>query len=233
MTDRVALIPARGGSKRLPRKNVLPVLGRPMLHYPVKAALASGCFDRVIVSTEDEEIRCVAMDAGALVVDRPAHLAQDRSTVVDVCLDTLARLDEQGINPDWFCCIYPTAIFITPEDLCLSFALTQKNIQANCVMGVSDFNLQPLQSLEKDENGFLKPKWQECTLQSQCHPDLVASNGTLYWCRTKSFLQQKSFYTDKMVGYKIPWLRAIDLDTPEDYEIACRIAPLFLGTARR
>ena len=231
MTDRVALIPARGGSKRLPRKNILPVLGRPMLHYPVKAALDSGCFDRVIVSTEDREVRGVAVGSGARVMERPVHLVQDRSTVAQVCLDALARLAEQGFKPDWFCCIYPTAIFITPEDLHASFALAQQNTRANCVMGVSDFNLQPLQALEKDENGFLKSRWQACFNQSQFNPDLVASNGTLYWCRTESFLQQKSFYTDKMVGYKIPWIRAIDLDTPEDYQTACRIAPLFLGNA--
>lgn len=233
MTNRVALIPARGGSKRLPRKNILPVLGRPVIHYPVKAALDSGCFDRIIVSTEDEEIRDIAMEAGAQVMERPGHLAQDRSTVAQVCVDALARLAGQDIKPDWFCCIYPTAIFITPEDLCASVALMENNNRANCVMGISDFNLQPLQSLEKDENGFLKPRWQDCTHQSQFHPELVASNGTLYWCRTESFLQQKSFYTDKMIGYKIPWIRAIDLDTPEDYDIACRIAPLFLGTERR
>jgi CMP-N-acetylneuraminic acid synthetase len=232
MTDRVALIPARGGSKRLPRKNILPVLGRPMLHYPVKAALDSGCFDRVIVSSEDDEIRDIAMGAGGQVMDRPDHLAQDRSTVAQVCLDILARLAEQGTKPDWFCCIYATAIFITPEDLCSSFAVVEKNTRANCVMGVSDFNLQPLQSMEKDENGFLKPRWRECMLQSQFHPDLVAGNGTICWCRTECFLEQKSFYTDKMVGYKIPWIRAIDLDTHEDYDIACRIAPLFLKNAR-
>lgn len=229
MTVGVALIPARGGSRRLPRKNILPVLGRPMLHYPVEAALASGCFDRVIVSTEDEEIRNIALGAGAQVMHRPDHLSRDRSTVAQVCLDVLARLAEQGSRPDWFCCIYATAVFITPDDICSSFAMVEKNIRTNCVMGVSDFNLQPLQSLEKDGNGFLKPKWQAYKMQSQFHPDFVASNGTLCWCRAETFLQQKSFYTDKMVGYRIPWIRAIDLDTPEDYAIACRIAPLFLG----
>jgi len=233
MTDCVAIIPARGGSKRLPRKNILPVLGRPMLHYPVKAALDSGCFDRVFVSSEDEEIQRIAADADAQVMDRPDRLAQDRSTVAQVCLDVLARLVEQGSQPDWFCCIYATAIFITPDDICSAFAMAEKNPLANCVMGVSDFNLQPLQSLEKNRDGFLTPRWQECMLQSQFHPELVAGNGTVCWCRTESFLQQKCFYTDKMVGYKIPWIRAIDLDTHEDYEIACRIAPLFLNDTTR
>jgi len=229
MTVRVAIIPARGDSRRLPRKNILPVLGRPMLHYPVKAALDSRCFDRVIVSTEDEEIRDIALGAGARVMHRPDHLARDRSTVAQVCLDVLARLGEQGIRPDWFCCIYATAVFITPGDICSAVAMVEKNTRANCVMGVSDFNLQPLQSLEKDGNGYLKPRWQACQTQSQFHPDLVASNGTLCWCRTADFLHRKTFYTDKLVGYKIPWIRAIDPDTPEEYDIACRIAPLFLG----
>lgn len=227
MTDCVAIIPARGGSKRLPRKNILPVLGRPMLHYPVKAALASGCFDRVIVSTEDAEIRKAAIGAGAQVMDRPEHLAQDRATVVQVCLDVLNRLAKEEIQPEWFCCIYATAVFITPRDISAAFETGKHCPEADSIMGVSEFNLQPLQALEKDTNGFLKPRWHEYRQQSQVHSDFVASNGTLYWTKTKVFRVCQSFYTDRLAGYTIPWIKAIDIDTLEDYKIACRIAPLF------
>ena len=226
--SQIAIIPARGGSKRLPRKNILPVLGRPMLYYPVRAALDSGCFDRVIVSSEDQEVRHAALDAGAQVINRPDHLARDRSTVVQVCAGLLEQFGKEGFRPEWFCCIYATALFITPRDIAAAFEESKKSPGADSVMGVSEFNLQPLQALEKGANNFLKPRWDEYKLQSQFHPELVASNGTLYWVKTDAFFKTNSFYTDRLVGYKIPWIRAIDLDTPEDYEIACQIAPLFL-----
>jgi len=226
---KVAIIPARGGSKRLPRKNILPVLGKPILFYPVTTSLKSGLFDQVIVSTEDSEIKEAAKNAGARVMDRPVELAQDRASVVQVCLNVLDELFKEGIQPKYFCCIYATAIFITPEDLKESFLLMTKNPETSIVMGVSEFNLQPVQALE-DKDGYLRLKWLEYKeLQSQFQPQLVASNGTLYWGVTSSFLESKSFYLKKLKGYKIPWIKAIDLDTPEDLRIAQMIAPQFLN----
>lgn len=227
--NHVAIIPARGGSKRLPRKNVLPIQGKPMLTYPVKAAQKSKVFDRVIVSTEDEEIKQVALEAGAEVFQRPENLARDRATVVQVCKHVLDVLDEQNIQPEFFCCIYATAIFITPEDIKNSFQLFNQEPSPDVVMGVSKFNLHPVQALE-DKNGFLSPKWPEYfDMQSQFHPRLVASNGTLYWARTSYFEQNPSFYCKKLVGYTIPKQRAVDLDTQEDMELASLVAEKTLG----
>ncbi len=215
----VAIIPARGGSKRLPRKNILPVLDNPMLYYPVKAALKSQLFDQVIVSTEDDEIRQAALESGAIVYDRPKKLCNDRASVVMVCLDLLQRLRKQDVEPAFFCCIYATAIFITPQDLQTSFKMMKNNPETEVVMGVSDFNLQPVQALISDEKGWLKHKWPEFTgVQSQFHPTLFASNGTLYWADTQSFLKNQTFYPDKLMGFKLPWIRAIDIDTMEDYK---------------
>lgn len=226
---RVAIIPARGGSKRLPRKNVLPILGKPMLAYPIQAALQSEMFERVIVSTEDEEIRDAAVDAGAEVLERPKELAQDRARVVDVCQHVLEILDEQNTLPDYFCCIYATAIFITPDDLKESFQLFEQEPTPDVVMGVSDFNLHPVQALE-EKDGFLTPKWPEYLgMQSQFHPRLVASNGTLYWARTSYFVQNPSFYCPRLMGYKIPKKRSIDLDTKEDFEFAQLVAENLIG----
>lgn len=226
---RVAIIPARGGSKRLPRKNIISVLGKPALFYPIQAALKTGLFDQVIVSTEDDQIKQTAEECGAVVLERPYELAGDRASVVQVCGDVLERLDGRGIRPAHFCCIYATAIFITPMDLQKSF-LIMEEFSGDSVMGVSKFNLQPVQALETKEGGCLNPKWPDYNrLQSQLHPKLVASNGTFYWAETTSFLTNKTFYTDKLRGYEIPWLRAIDLDTTEDYENARLLAPLFLN----
>lgn len=222
--NRVAIIPARGGSKRLPRKNVLPILGQPMLAYPIQAAQQSEMFDQVIVSTEDEEIKSVALGAGAEVVKRPEALARDRASVVQVCKHLLDVLRDQDMHPEFFCCIYATAIFITPEDIKNSFQLFEHEPRPDVVMGVSEFNLHPVQALE-EKNGFLTPKWPEyVVLQSQFHPSLVASNGTLYWSRSDMFLQCQNFYVDKLKGYNIPKKRAINIDTFDDLEFAQIIA---------
>ncbi len=226
----IAIIPARGGSKRLPRKNIIPVLGKPSLFYPIQAAVKTGLFNQVIVSTEDDEIKQVAEESGAFVMERPKELARDESTVAQTCWHVIERLHDQGINPEKFCCIYATALFITPGDLQGAFHLMENCSDTDVVMGISKFNLHPLQAMETKGNGFLKPKWPEYNnIQSQHHPALQASNGTLYWADTSVFLRDKTFYVKRLRGYEIPWIRAIDLDTPDDYENARLLAPLFLN----
>lgn len=224
----VAIIPARGGSKRLPRKNILEIMGRPMLSYPIGAALESGLFSQVIVSTEDEKISQIAESVGARVVERPHDLAGDRATVVQVCLHTLSLLDQEQGSPDRFCCIYPTAVFITAADLKASVRLLDENPPADAVMGVSDYNLPPVQAL-KTVGGFLRPKWPEYVrLQSQLQPKLVGDTGTIYWARTEAFAAETSFYARKLKGFPIPRKRAVDIDTPEDLDLARTLAPLLL-----
>ncbi len=226
----VAIIPARGGSKRLARKNILPVQGRPMLSYPVMSAVGAGIFDRVIVSTEDEAIGKIAKRAGADYFKRPEHLARDRSTVVEVCLNVLEQLEGLNELPEYFCCIYATAVFITPRDIKESFKLLTGSHGVNIVMGVSEYNLQPVQALIRGGDGLLKPMWPEyVNIQSQFHPGLVVSNGTLYWAGTERFLQKKTFYDDCLKGYEIPWIRALDIDTKESFEIVKMLAPSLLA----
>ena len=220
----IAIIPARGGSKRLPKKNVLSILGQPMLTYPVTNAVKSGLFDQVIVSTEDAVIEKIGKDAGAVVLKRPEELVQDRSTVAQVCEHVLEELAKDGIVPEFFCCIYATALFITYKDILESFSMLTESPEPDVVMGVSKYNLQPVQALVAKDK-FLNAKWPEYYgIQSQFHPRLVASNGTLYWARTKEFLQAKTFYPEKLKGYEISWIRAVDIDTPEDLKIAEMLA---------
>jgi CMP-N-acetylneuraminic acid synthetase len=226
----IAIIPARGGSKRLSKKNILPVQNKPMLAYPVMNANKAGLFDEIIVSTEDEAIGEIAQEAGARFLKRPESLAQDKSTVVEVCQHVLEELEQEGVIPDYFCCIYATAIFLTQQDIIDSFELLKESSKANVVMGVSNFNLQPVQALEKKENGLLSPMWPEyANVQSQFHPNLVVSNGTLYWAKTGRFLQAKTFYDKKLLGYEMPWVRALDIDTKESFEIVKMLAPSLLA----
>ena len=224
----VAIIPARGGSKRLPRKNVLPIFGRPILSYPIKAALESKLFESIIVSTEGEEIAKAARASGARVIERPKELAEDRATVVEVCVHVLEVLEHENRYPNYFCCIYATALFISPSHLQESFRLLRTEPEADFVMGVSEYNLYPVQALIK-KDGYLKQMWpQYHDVQAQFHPQLVASNGTLYWAYVPAFQDVKSFYGRRLKGYFMPKIHSVDINTPEDLKIAQMYAPHLL-----
>ncbi len=222
---RVAIIPARGGSKRLPRKNILDFMGKPMLAYPILCAKKSGLFEKIIVSTKDREIADIAEDFGANVMERPLGLTSDNAQVISVCHDLLMQLDEKGEKPDLFCCLYPTSVFLEPEDLIQSEKmLHEKN--ADVVMGVSGYSLHPYKAMQ-DVNGFLNPAFPEhIRKQSQNYPDFVASNGSLYWAKVGCFMEVPDFYPKRLSGYEIPNIRAPDIDTMEDYEYAKLLAKI-------
>jgi len=220
---RLAIIPARGGSKRLPRKNVLPFRGEPMLVHPLRACLESNLFDRVIVSTEDSEITDAARSAGGEVKGRPESLTTDTSSIAEVCVDLLERLAREGYRPELFCLVFATAVFITPEDLRNALEMLDQEPVADSILGVSEFNLQAHQAL-KEEDGFLTPMWPDLVRRkSQELPRFVASNGTLSWVRRKAFMDLKNFPLERLRGYEIPYLRSIDIDTADDYELALSI----------
>jgi pseudaminic acid cytidylyltransferase len=197
----------------LPRKNVLPLAGVPMLAYPVRAAQASGLFDRVLVSTEDAEIGATARAVGAEVLTRPDDLASDRATVVQVCLHALESLPEVRE----ICCIYATAVRLTAETIRAAHALLNASPEADFVMGVSHYEHPPVQALKCDDSGFLSYMWPEWRgVQSQFHPRLVVSNGSLYWARAQAMRREKTFYGQRLRGYVVPADEVTDIDTPED-----------------
>ena len=221
----IAIIPARGGSKRLPRKNILPLKGRPMLSYSIAAAQECGLFESVIVSTEDEEIARIASAERAHVIERPKDIATDKAGGVEVCLHTLDMMVSEGKEVDVFCCIYATAVFISPIDLVESFDMLELSPKSDFVMGVSEYPIHPFKAMHENREGFLTPQWpNEIIKKSQEVPRFLASNGTFYWARTDAFRKTKSFYGAKLKGCEIPPERAIDIDTPADYERAKMIA---------
>lgn len=209
----IAIIPARGGSKRLSRKNILPLGGEPLLTRVVKSCLASNVFTKVIVSTEDAEIMDVAKQAGAEVHFRSETLAQDRSTVVEVCEAVL-----QDEACDHFCCVYATSGLLSPQTLRESAKFFLEDGQAHTLMGVSRFNYSPVQALEVDENGYAKMLFPDfMKTQSQFHPTTRVSNGTFYWARKIVFFNERTFYSEKLKVFDVPENEVCDLDTPEDY----------------
>jgi pseudaminic acid cytidylyltransferase len=219
MSDCVAIIPARGGSKRLPRKNIALVHGFPVIAYTISAALESKAVSRIIVSTEDPEIAEIAENAGAEVHHRHPDLAQDDVGVVDVCIDVLMRLHADGVCPETFCCLYATAALRTAEDIVCAKRILDP---ASCefVMGVTEYQATPFHALVTDKNGYLKLMWSDFAEASrQRRPVVVVDNGSVYWCETASFLKHKTFYGPTLRGYMMPRSRSVDLDTAEDLEL--------------
>jgi pseudaminic acid cytidylyltransferase len=215
----VGLIPARGGSKRLPRKNILDLGGKPILAYPIEAALACGLFDCVYVSTEDSEIARVAENYGAAVITRPVEIAEDRSTVAQVCLHALEMLPEV----DLICCIYATAVLLKPESIVEGYRVLHDQPETDFVMGVSEFEYSPVQALRENTDGYLSYMWPEWKgVQSQMHPRLLVSNGTFYWARRNPLLNQKTFYGARLRGIVMPDEEVCDIDTERDYQIALK-----------
>ena len=209
----IAIIPARGGSKRLSRKNILPLVGKPLLAHTIGTALNSNVFQKVIVSTEDEEISRVASKFGAEVFIRNSELAQDSSTVVEVCLDVLREYQIEE-----FCCLYATSALLSTATIKESYRdfYTRK---PSVLMGVSSYNYSPVQALIIDNNGnasLLVDKYNG--IQSQYHPKLRVSNGSLYWAKKQSFINEKTFYSKNLNVFDVPENEVCDIDTEEDYK---------------
>lgn len=217
----IAIIPARGGSKRIKRKNIIDVCEKPMLAWPITMALETDLFSRVIVSTEDEEIASIAKQYGAQSISRPDELATDTAAEIDAYAQVLNVVEqEENVIPEFFCAIYPTAILLQPDDIKQSFARFDSG--ADVVMGVSEYPIHPFKALEEGDDGFLKMLHPyECNeLRSQDYPHYVASNGTFYWFRTKPFLDAPDYFPKKLNGHIVARDRAVDIDVPDDLTLA-------------
>ena len=220
----VALIPARGGSKRLPRKNIALLHGRPLLEYVIGAALECGRFDDVFVSTDDAEIARVARTAGADVHVRPAHLGTDTSTVVEVSTDFLNWYDSQKPSIDVLAVMLPTAALMRSDDI--AGGLNALGPDVDAVMAVTTYLESPFQALH-DVGGYLRPYFAEFSRRSQDLPPVYVDSGYFYAVRAAAFRGGRSFYLPRLRGYAIPRERSIDIDEPAHL----RIAEALLGTS--
>ena len=217
----VALIPARGGSKRLPRKNILDVAGRPLLAYSIETAKKSGLFDHLYVSTEDDEIAAVAEQYGAELIERPACIAEDRSSVVEVCLHAL----EVHSEIEQMCCIYPTSFLLQMQILEEAYEILNTTDDVDFVMGVSEYEYSPVQALRADNNGYLSYMWPEWQgIQSQFYPTTYVSNGTFYWAKTAAFIRERTFCGKRLKGLVVPENQVSDINTEEDLRrVMCKL----------
>ena len=221
MSSRIAIIPARAGSKRLPRKNILPLAGKPLVVWSIEAALESSLFDRVCVSTEDSEIAHIASDAGAHVLERPHELASDQASVSETCFHHLQELKLQGFEYEYLFCLYPTAPLRNSSDLLAIAKIFQSRQDAQAVIAATDYSHYPFQALACDQLSRVTPFWPELVRKrSSDLPELVAGNGSTYAISVQSFLHFRDFYTPAgMYVHRMEKMRSIDVDTPEDFAL--------------
>lgn len=213
------MITARGGSKRIPRKNIIDFCGKPIITYSIEAALASGVFDEVMVSTDDKEISEVAKAAGASVpFFRSDETSGDYASTDDVIYEVLMEYEKRGQHFDSFVCIYPTAPFITKDKLKEAVALLET---AESVMPVVAFSYPPQRGIIINEAGEVRRKYPEyLTTRSQDLEKMYHDCGQFYACQTDAFLRDKTTDVDNLVPMIMDEMEVQDIDTFEDLAIA-------------
>ena len=218
--NNIAIITARGGSKRIPRKNIKDFLGKPIIAYSIEAALQSGIFDEVMVSTDDVEIAEVAQKYGAKVPFlRSAKNSDDFATTADVLIEVLENYEQLGQKFQYACCLYPTAPFITVEKLQKAFQLLTEN-NADSVIPVAAFSYPIWRSL-KIENGKLQMNFPEnLNKRSQDLPPTYHDVGQFYFFEVAKFLSAKKMFSDFSVPLHISELEMQDIDNETDWKLA-------------
>jgi len=216
----VAIITARGGSKRIPRKNVRPFLGRPIIAYSIEAALGSRLFDEVMVSTEDDDIADLARAAGAEVpFSRSPATSDDHSTTADVLQEVLRSYAALGREFEYACCIYPTAPFVTAERLRDAFA-RMKESGADAAIPVTPFSFAIWRAFQM-QGGRLAYIWPEyAPRRSQDLPPAWHDAGQFYFFRTAALLASGTLVGANTLGIEVDELEVQDIDTERDWALA-------------
>lgn len=221
MAKSIAIIPARGGSKRIPRKNIRDFLGKPIIAYSIEAALTSACFDEVMVSTDDPGIAAVATEYGAHVpFMRSADNSNDHATTAAV-IEEVLQWYRQNQNKEFelFCCIYATAPFITARILNDASGILVES-DATSVIPVTAFSYPVYRSLII-ENGKLQFKWPEYSVtRSQDLQPVYHDSGQFYFARTKDFFIEKTLFTKAAAPIIVNEIAVQDIDNEDDWKIA-------------
>lgn len=216
----LCLIPARGGSKRLPRKNILPLKGKPMICYTIEAAIESQVFDDIYVSTDDKEIAEISRSCGVEVISRPEELAGDLVSVVDVCLHVIELLKSKGKEYNILSVLLPTSPLRTSEDIIKAFEIFLSRKDASFLMAVTDYLYDPFQAL-KEINGYLIPVFPEYIKKKRQElPRVYVDNGSIYIAKMEDFLRYKTFYGTNMIKYYMPFERSVDIDSEVEFKLA-------------
>ena len=217
----VAVIPARGGSKRIPGKNIKNFAGKPIISYSIEAAKKCGIFDRIIVSTDCDKIAEVSQSAGAEVpFARPSELSDDHTPTAPVLEHAVKWLESKGCSVKYLCCIYPTAPFVRSKDLIRGYELLIED-SISSVFSVTKFEFTIFRGLKINDEGFIEMFWPEHELtRSQDLPQAYHDAGQFYWLDSERFLKNKKLYAKDAKPIILPRVFVQDIDTPEDWETA-------------
>ncbi|HDZ33955.1 MAG TPA: acylneuraminate cytidylyltransferase family protein [Pseudoalteromonas sp.] len=219
----LAIIPARGGSKRLPRKNILPLIGKPLIAWTIEAGLGCKYIDKVIVSSDDDEILKISQNFGADIIKRPEKLASDTSSSFDALKHTIESIDRY----DYIILLQATSPLRHYKHIDEAIELLiEKN--ANAIVSVCEMDHSPLWSNKIDKNlsmqGFLREE--VLNKRSQDLEKYYRLNGAIYICEVKKLLQQESFFLkENIYAYKMDRKSSIDIDEDIDFKIASLLIP--------
>lgn len=210
----IALIPARGGSKGLPGKNIAPLIDKPLITYTIDAALRSNVFKRVVVSTDDTAIANISLAAGAEVLNRPAILSQDNSSSLDVIEHALS---EYELTSGCFCLLQPTSPLRNALHIQEAAAQFFEST-ATSVISAHELNHHPLKSLIIREDGIYIPirKWDDLVASRQSLPKAIAPNGAIYFCDIECFRNEQRLFFPNTLFYLMSIRDSVDIDSYDD-----------------
>lgn len=216
----IAIITARGGSKRIPKKNIKEFCGKPIIEYSIKAALNSGIFDEIMVSTDSQEIAEIALNCGAKVPFlRSAENSNDYATTADVLLEVINSYEKLGQMFNTLCCIYPTAPFVSSDKLICAYK-GMKDKQGDSAMTVVKYSFPPQRALVI-RNGKLEYQYPEyCNTRSQDLESIYHDCGQFYFCDVESLKKYRTVVTPNCVPYIVPEEEVQDIDNESDWNLA-------------
>ncbi len=220
----ICIIPARGGSKRIPNKNIVDFYGKPLISYTIEAAIESNLFgEDIYVSSDSDVILSVAdsyKNRGVQKILRPTLISGDDATLEDVSIHTLKTLNQ---NFDYLCILLPSCPLRNKEDIKSSFELIVKQ-RVNALMSVVDYHwLYPFWALEEKNSGLDFFFGKKYLIDSKRLPKVYCPSGAIRWVNVANFLKEKKFYSKDLIKYVIPFERGTDIDTHEDLELAKKL----------
>jgi N-acylneuraminate cytidylyltransferase len=217
----IAIIPARGGSKRIPRKNIRPFMGKPVIGYPITAAIQSECFDEVMVSTDDKEIAEVAKSFGATVpFMRSEKNADDHASTADVLLEVLEEYKKRNKHFDYCCCIYPVTPLVNKEILKIAFDKLVTT-GADSLMPVIRYShpiQRALQINNEERLSYIQSEY--ATFRTQDLPPCYHDAGQFYCLDASAFIRSKNLVTNNTTAISMNENNVQDIDTEEDWQMA-------------
>jgi pseudaminic acid cytidylyltransferase len=221
MKHSIAIIPARGGSKRIPRKNVKKFMGEPIITYTIKTALMSGCFSEVMVSTDDDEIASIALEAGAKVpFMRSKENSNDHAMTRDVLFEVLDDYKHNGHQFDYGCCIYPTAVLTTEKNLVDGLnILTQQSADSVMPVAPVSFSVEKVFVIENERMALRDPSV-DLYVRNQDLRTSYHDAGQFYWFNVDALVKKGALFTEKTYPLVLDELQIQDIDTEGDWKVA-------------